>query len=131
VVAFGILGTIIMMMAERKKEMGVMVAIGMQKHRLQRILSLESVYMGLIGVLIGVVLSLPIIAILINHPVPLPGETAKIYESFGIEAVLYFSMIPRVFINQALTVFIMALIITLYPVISVRRLNVTNALHGL
>lgn len=130
VVGFGILGTIIMMMAERRKEMGVMIAIGMQKYRLQRILALESLYIGLIGVLIGVALSLPIVSTLVSHPIPLTGESAKVYESFGIEAVFYFSTIPKVFVNQAITVFILALVIALYPVLTIRNLKVINALRG-
>src|SRR6056297_638351 len=41
VIGFGILGTIMMMMAERRREMGVMVAVGMQKYRLGKIIRSE------------------------------------------------------------------------------------------
>jgi len=130
VVGFGILGTIIMMMAERKKEMGIMVAIGMQKYRLQRMLSFESLFIGFLGVLIGFALSLPLVSLMVSHPVRLPGEMAKIYESFGIEPVLYFSMIPKIFINQAITIFILTLLIALYPLLSIRKMIVISAMHG-
>ena len=52
-IGFGIFGTIMMMVAERKREMGVMVAIGMQKTKLASILFFETIYIGLIGVLAG------------------------------------------------------------------------------
>ncbi len=130
VVCFGILGTIIMMMAERRKEMGVMIAIGMQKRRLQRILIFESLFMGMLGVVMGVLLSIPVIFYLTGHPIPLPGQMGKVYESFGIEAALYFSHISKVFVNQAITVFVLTLFIALYPLLTVRGLQVIKALRG-
>jgi len=130
VVGFGILGTIIMMMAERRKEMGVLVAIGMPKFRLQRIMGYESLCIGLLGVFIGVVISLPFLALMANHPVPVGGKMAETYEKFGMEAVLYFSIIPKVFMNQAITIFIVSLAITVYPWLIIRKLNIINALHG-
>ena len=130
VVCFGILGTIIMMMAERRKEMGVMIAIGMQKRRLQRILIFESLFMGMLGVVIGVLLSIPVIFYLTVHPIPLPGQMGKVYESFGIEAALYFSHISKIFVNQAITVFVLTLFIALYPLLTVRGLQVIKALRG-
>ncbi len=130
VVGFGILGTIIMMMAERKKEMGVLIAIGMHKYRLQRILCYESLCIGLLGVLLGIGISMPLLAIMIHHPIVLSGKYAEVYESFGIEAVMYFSIIPRVFINQALTILVITLLIVVYPWLTIRRMSVIRALHG-
>ncbi len=130
VVGFGILGTIIMMMSERKKEMGVMIAIGMKKFRLQRILTYETVFVGLLGVLFGFVISMPIIMILVHHPIPLSGELAEAYELFGIEPNMYFSMMPKVFVNQALTIFIIALAIAIYPVLQVFYMNALKAIRN-
>jgi ABC-type lipoprotein release transport system permease subunit len=130
VVGFGMLGTIIMMMAERRREMGVMVAIGMQKFRLQRMLCFESLLIGFTGTLIGVAVSIPIIALLVIHPVPLPGDMASAYETMGIEAVLYFSMAVKIFVNQALTVFVLALMIAVYPLLSIQSMRVIKAMRG-
>lgn len=130
VVGFGILGTIIMMMSERRKEMGVMVAIGMKKLRLQTILAFETIFVGLLGVMIGFIISLPVILIMVHHPFPLPGELAEAYETFGIEPYMYFSMIPRVFVNQVVTIFIITLFITLYPILQIYHMNVLKAFRG-
>lgn len=130
VVGFGMLGTIIMMMAERKKEMGVMIAIGMQKYRLQRMLGLESLLIGFLGVVAGIVLSMPLLTWLAHHPIPLPEAMAEAYEAFGIEGVLYFSIISKVFINQAIIIFLMAMLVALYPWFSIRGMQVIRALRG-
>ena len=130
VVGFGILGTIIMMMAERRKEMGVMIAVGMQKYRLQRMLVFESLLLSMLGVIIGVLLSIPVILFFMRHPIMMPGEAGRVYESFGFEAAVYFSMAPAVLLNQALTVFIMTLLITVYPLMSVYGMKIITALRG-
>jgi putative ABC transport system permease protein len=130
IVGFGVLGTIIMMMAERRKEMGVMMAIGMKKYRLQRILCFESLFMGMFGVILGVLVSIPVVFFLVHHPIPLHGDLGKIYETFGIEAAFFFSRIPKVFVNQAVTVFIITLLIMVYPVLTVRNMHVIRALRG-
>ena len=55
IVGFGVLGTLIMMTTERRREFGVMVSVGMQKCRLGLILSIDMLIMGLIGGASGVI----------------------------------------------------------------------------
>jgi ABC-type lipoprotein release transport system permease subunit len=130
VVGFGILGTIIMMLVERKKEMGVMVAIGMQKYRLQGILTYETFYMGILGVIAGTLLSIPVILYFVGNPLPLTGETGTIYESFGIEPALFFSISPFIFINQAITILVITMMISIYPLLTVSGMQVIKAIRG-
>ncbi len=129
VVGFGILGTIIMMVAERRRESGITVAIGMQKRKLQTVMFYETLYMGLLGVFLGFLISVPLILALLNNPIPLPGETSEVYEKFGFEPLIYFGAQSRVFVNQVITVFAMSLLISLYPIIKIRNLKVANALR--
>jgi ABC-type lipoprotein release transport system permease subunit len=130
VVGFGILGTVIMMMAERKREMGVLIAVGMQKTRLQRILCYESMCIGLLGVCIGFLISMPFIMLMVYHPITLGGEMARAYEAFGIEAVMYFALIPGIFINQAITILMISLGIAIYPWLVIKKMIIIRALHG-
>ncbi len=60
VIAFGIFGTVLMMTTERRREFGVLVAIGMQKSKLAAIVSLEMIYIGLLGIFSGVALPFPL-----------------------------------------------------------------------
>ncbi len=130
VIGFGILGTIIMMVSERKRESGIMIAVGMQKYRLERILFYETLLIGLAGVIVGFLLSIPFIAYFVYHPIPFPSELAEAYEIFGLEPSMYFSMMPKVFVNQVLTVLIITLMISLYPVFKIANLNLVNAIRG-
>jgi len=130
VVGFGILGTIIMMMSERKRETGIMVAVGMQKYRLQVMLFFETVFIGLLGVIAGFIFSVPIISYFVNNPVPLPGEYGEAYAQFGIEAAMYFSLVPKVMLDQVIVIFVISLVIALYPLIQIMNLKVSNALRA-
>jgi ABC-type lipoprotein release transport system permease subunit len=129
IIAFGILGTIMMMIAERRKELGLMVAVGMQKHKLAGILFFETIYMGILGVLSGIVASIPIIIYIIHNPIPITGDAAQAMTNMGIEPLLVFAAPPKVFLSQMLVVFIMTLVISLYPLISTLRINLIKNLR--
>jgi ABC-type antimicrobial peptide transport system permease subunit len=45
---------------------------------------------------------------------------------YGFEAVMPTSISPSIFISQAITVFVLALLIGLYPVYKVFKLKLTN-----
>ena len=129
IIGFGILGTIMMMIAERRKELGLMVAVGMQKHKLASILFYETFYMGLIGVISGIIISIPIIFYIIHNPIPITGDAAQAMVDMGIEPELIFTAQPKIFVNQLVTVFIITLIVSLYPLINVIRLKEINYLR--
>jgi len=130
VVFFGILGTIIMMTAERQKEFGVMVALGMQKWYLSLIVFVETLFLGLVGVLMGAIISLGIVGYFYDSPIVVGGEMGDIYEQFGIEPVLAFSNDVTIFLNQFLIVFILLLIAVIYPMVKIFTFKIINALHA-
>lgn len=129
VIGFGILGTVIMMIAERRREFGVMTAIGMKKSRLTAIILFETLIMAAFGVALGFAFSMPIIFYLTHNPIPLWGDVAEIYEQFGFEPVIYFSMRIPVFLSQAATVFFITLAIGIYPVWNILKMNTVKALR--
>ena len=130
IIAFGIFGTIMMMISERKKEMGVMVAVGMQKYKLALILFYETFYIGIIGVLAGFLASIPAVIYFIHNPIPMSGDAAKAMLDMGIEPVFHFSADPSVFINQVYTILIITLVISIYPLVKASRLKVIKALKS-
>lgn len=130
VIAFGILGTIMMMMAERRREFGVMVSIGMQKGKLAAVLFIESLLIGMLGIFAGITVTLPLLFIQAQYPIPLTGETAKLMEDFGFEPYMFFSTAPEVFWQQAISIFVISVLIGIYPIVSAYRIKAIRALHG-
>lgn len=130
IIGFGILGTIMMMIQERMREMGVMVAIGMQRIKLSIIIFHETIFMGLIGVFAGILGSIPVIAYYYNNPIRLTGEAAETMIDMGIEPLMKFSWMPSVFYNQALTILLLTLLIGFLPVYRTLKLRISQALRA-
>jgi ABC-type lipoprotein release transport system permease subunit len=130
VIAFGIFGTVLMMTAERKREFGVVVAIGMQKTKLSLVMIIEMIYIGLMGIMSGVVIALPAILIGVYNPIRFSGEMAKMYEDYGMEPIMPFMPVDSYFLWQSLIVAIIVLIAIIYPVNKILKLNTANSLKA-
>ena len=128
IIAFGLFSTLMMMMAERRYEFGMLVAIGMQKKILARMLLMEHFLLTILGTLAGMAISLPIVLYLEHRPLRFTGKVAAAYEQFGFEAVFPATVDGTIFLNQALIVMSLALLIALYPILRVSRLDPVAAM---
>ncbi|MDA3905703.1 MAG: FtsX-like permease family protein [Bacteroidales bacterium] len=129
IVGFGLLGTVLMMTMERRREMAVMISVGLQRSRLAIILTVESIILAILGVIAGILISYPFIYYLFLNPIPLEGEMAEMMTSFNMEPIIPFSMDFSIFYNQALVIFILALLIALYPLFTAFRLQLIKAFN--
>ncbi|MFQ5431957.1 MAG: ABC transporter permease [Nitrospinota bacterium] len=59
-IAAGILNTMLMSVLERTREFGIMMAIGMPPGRLFRLVIIESFYIGIVGLIVGIVVTIPV-----------------------------------------------------------------------
>lgn len=129
VIGFGMFGTYLMMTAERQYEFGVMISVGMKRLQLQTIVLLEITMMTAIGVLVGIMLSLPALTYFHFNPIYFGEEAAKAIEKFGVEAVYAFSLDPVIFTNQAYAIFIMAIVLAGYPVWSIHKMKPVESMR--
>jgi ABC-type lipoprotein release transport system permease subunit len=127
-VSFGIFSTLLIMMVERRFESGMLVAIGMSKPRLQLLVLLESMITVMMGSLAGMMISIPVVTYLSRHPIRLTGESAEAYQRFGFEPIFPTSTDPHIFLVQGSIVFIIGILLSLYPVYVVAKLNPVNAM---
>jgi len=123
VIAFGVFGTVMMMVSERKREFGILISVGMHKIKLIIVTVFESIFISILGVLSGIIGSIPIVYYLNTHPILLAGGAAEAYDKLGIEPIMAFSNSPAIFWSQAVVVFIIALITILYPILFIRKLK--------
>jgi ABC-type lipoprotein release transport system permease subunit len=128
IIGFGLFGTVLMMTVERQYEFGMLIAIGMKKSKLELILFGETVLITLFGVLLGILLSLPLVLYLKENPIRFGGEVAKAYEQFGFEALFPAAVDQNIFVTQSLIVLAMAVFIGLYPIWHVNRLDPVKAM---
>lgn len=130
IIGFGIFGTILMMLTERTREFGILIAIGMKRMRLIAIVTLEILMISGLGVLLGVVLGVPIVTYFHFNPIHISGEMAAAYERFGMEPVFPFSLAVSIFYTQALIVLGITLLLSLYPWFRLRKLKTIDALKS-
>lgn len=130
VIAFGIFGTVLMMTTERRREFGVLVAIGMQKKKLASVITYEMMFIGLMGVVIGSMVCIPIILYGVHHPIIFKGELALMMEQYDFEPKLVFEPVNTYFLWQAFVVGTMVLISLVNPLRKILRLKVVNALRA-
>lgn len=130
VVGFGIFGTILMMTSERRYEFGVLIGIGMRRFKLGTVVIIEMLILAVLGVVLGAIISTPLIFYFHNNPLHLTGNAAKTMVEMGIEPVVPFSVSPMIFISQAGVILGFTLLISLYPLWLTRKINLIEALRS-
>lgn len=123
VVGFGLLGTLIMITIERRREMAVMIAVGMQRTKLILMMIAETIVLGITGVFVGELLSFPFVLYLNRNPIPLKGELAQMMETYNLEPIIPFSIDPSIFINQGIIVFIISILVAVYPIWNILKIK--------
>jgi len=128
IVAFGILNTVLMSVTERFREFGILLAMGMPQRKLVWLVLIESVFITMIGVIVGNLLGLGMVWYFSVNPIVFTGEFAGFYEEYGflpeMRAVIRLSS----FVNSSLSVLAISLISVLYPL---RRVFKLEALKGI
>ena len=130
VIAFGIFGTVMMMVSERAKEFAILISVGMRRKRLLLVLAIETLLVSFVGVIVGILSSIPIIIYLVYNPINLTGEMTELYDKLNIEPILTFSAEPSIFISQALVILIIAIVTIIYPLLFIRRLDPARTIKG-
>lgn len=130
IIGFGILGTIIMMAHERKKEFAVMVALGMKKKLLVFTIIVENFFIAIIGSIGGVMVSTPLILYLHLNPIRLTGDMAKALEDMGWEPIIPYSVDYQIFVNQALIILFLFACASFYTLFKIKNLNVIASIRG-
>jgi putative ABC transport system permease protein len=130
IVAFGILGTILMMTKERGYEFAVLISIGMRRRLLATTIYLEIILIGLLGIVIGLATAYSLMAFIAANPIPITGEMAATYDQMGIEPLIIASTDFDLFIVQALRVLLLLSIMALYPILKIRKLKPVEAMRS-
>lgn len=130
VIAFGVFGTMLMMLAERRREFGMLVSIGMKKIKLAKVISYEMLFVGFLGVAAGVVASLPFVFYGNAHPIRFRGEMGRMWQDYGFEPVMPTMLPDTYYMWQIVVVLIILLIAILFSIRKILIFNVVKALRA-
>ncbi|MDR2424262.1 MAG: ABC transporter permease [Prevotellaceae bacterium] len=116
IAGFGILGTVIMLTGERRREFAVMISLGMPRRRLASVVALELLIMTLCGVAAALLITVPVAYFFALNPIEISGDMAKMYTDMGMEPVMPMSTTPSIFITQIVIVTAITALTAIYPI---------------
>ncbi len=125
---FGIINTMLMVVMERTKEIGMLMAVGMHKFRIFSMIVVESVMLSLVGGVFGIILGTVASKINEKYPVDL-SMWSEGYEQLGYDAFVYTTLQPEFLINVTILVIITGIIAALYPAYKALRNDPADALR--
>ena len=120
--SFGIVNTMLMAILERKKEIGMLMSIGMNRYKIFMMISFETIFLSLIALPIGLFSSFLIVEYYSVVGIDLSIVEAGL-ENFGVGTRLYFKVPNQEYFIVSLMVFIISLISSIFP--SIRALKIS------
>jgi len=129
VVAFSILNTFFMAIFERKREFGVLMAIGMKPLRLVKLMLLESMSMTVIGLVLGMLFGILATMAGAHWGIGL-GDSSEFMAQYGVPERLYPKLTPLSLVLGPVLICIVTFITALIPVLRIPRMRPVEALRS-
>jgi len=130
VVCFSILNTFLMSILERKKEYGMLIAIGTTPLRLMKFVLTESMLMTLIGLIIGIGVGTAVTLFFSHHGIGL-GEASDMLSQYGISDRLFPKLTPVSLVSGPLLILVFTFLTALIPALRIRTLRPVEAIHSI
>jgi len=125
---FGIINTMLMVVMERTKEIGMLMAIGMNKMRIFFMIILESTLLSLTGGVVGIIIGALFSKWKSVEPIDL-SMWSQGYEQLGYDAYVYMSLEPMMLVNITIMVIFTGVIAALYPAYKALKNDPADALR--
>ena len=130
VVTFSILNTFIMSVLERTREFGIMLALGTTPLRIGSLVFIETAFLALLGLGIGVALGLVIAAILSVVGFTYPG-LKELMGQYGLPGLIYPKLSATSVLLGPAVILTFILVAALYPALRIRKLEAVEAIHAI
>ena len=126
---FGIVNTMLMVVLERTRELGMLMAIGMTKKRIFLMIMLETIFLAMVGGVIGEILSLLLIYYFGQIGIDL-SSVAQGMESVGYGAITYPVLEAYRYVQITLLVIITGILASVYPAYKALKLHPAEAIRS-
>lgn len=128
---FGIINTMLMVILERTKEIGMLRALGMNKRKIGTMIVLETLLLGLVGGITGNFISYSVINYLGKTGINLAelGDFKEGLETFGLGTMLYPDLELSFYTTVTIMVIITSLIASIFPIRKALKLDPATAVR--
>jgi len=126
--AFGIVNTMLMSILERTRELGMLMAVGMNKKKVFVMIMLETIFLSGVGALVGVSLSYLTITLTSQNGINF-AAWADGFESLGYSALIYPTIYASFYFWLAVLVMITAMFASVFPARKALKLNPAEAVR--
>ncbi|MDX5427207.1 MAG: ABC transporter permease [Bacteroidota bacterium] len=128
--SFGIINNMLMAVLERKKELGTLMAVGMNRRKVFKMIVLETIFLGLAGAPIGMLLGSLTVRITSRTGIDI-GFLGQGLESLGISTVVYPEIPSYFYWLIGSMVVLMTLLASIYPARKALKLNPIEAIRSI
>ena len=129
VVTFSILNTFIMSVLERTREFGIMLALGATPRRIGLLVFVETAFLALLGLGIGVALGMIIAGFLSVVGFTYPG-LKELMGQYGLPGLIYPKLSATSVLLGPAVILVFILVAALYPALRIRKLEAVEAIHA-
>jgi putative ABC transport system permease protein len=112
--AFGIINTMMMAILERTKELGMLMAIGMNRRKVFIMIMLETIFLTIVGAIAGMFSGWVLIATLGKTGIHF-SSWGEGFEAIGFAAKVYPAITPSFFIVITIMVIVTAVVSSIWP----------------
>jgi ABC-type lipoprotein release transport system permease subunit len=126
--AFGIINTMMMAVMERTREIGMLMANGMQRGNIFKMILYETLFLSITGGVAGIVVSAALVAWFGHIGIDL-SIFGKGINSMGYNSVVYLYAPLELYPIVAIMVMVTAMIASIYPARKALKMNPVEALH--
>lgn len=123
---FGIINTMLMAVLERVKEIGMLMAVGMNKRKIFSMIILESILLTFTGGFFGILIGAGVTKIFETTPINLSMFSAGL-EKMGFATQVYTSLQSETLVTITILVIITGLLSAIYPARKALKLNPAEA----
>jgi ABC-type lipoprotein release transport system permease subunit len=123
VIAAGIMNTLLMSVMERQREFGIMMALGMMPGQVVRLVLLESCWLGILGLILGVIITTPWFLYMATVGIDFSGQIGDDYSAGGVlvDPVMKFRLYRESALWIAGAVFFLTLAAGIFPAFKAGR----------
>lgn len=130
VVGFSLLGTFIMLAAERRREYGMLIGLGMRRGQLMFVAFIEASFMAVLGALFAVVFTRPLTAWYHYNPIQMTGQAKEALIEMGMDAEMPASIDWSIPFTHGLILLVLTMIISSYAVLAIKRIKPVQAMRS-